>query len=55
MCAVARYQDTFSARCFAYFLQSGNHAHALTLYCRIADDDLKTPTNRKALPQPLLF
>ncbi len=36
------YKDTFSARCLAYFKQSGNHA--LAPHCR--SDDLKTQTNK---------
>ncbi len=41
------YKDTFSAQCFAYFKQSGNHAHTLAPHCgSTADDDLKTQTNK---------
>ncbi len=36
-----------STRCFAYFKQSGNHAHVLAPPCGSATaDDLKTPTNK---------
>ncbi len=41
--------DTFSAQCFAYFKQSGNHAHAHALaphWGSAAADDMKTPTNK---------
>ncbi len=46
-----RYMDTFSARWFAYFKESGNrtHAHMLALapHCgSTADDDMKTQTNK---------
>ncbi len=41
------YKDTFSARCFTYFKQSGNHTHALAPHYRSADDDdLKRATNK---------
>ncbi len=41
------YKDTFSARRFAYFKQSGNHAHTLAPHCGSEpDDDLKTLTNK---------
>ncbi len=53
--------NTLSARCFAYFKESGNHAHALTPNCgSSADDDMKTQTNKlefsdlnESVPQPV--